>query len=47
MYLNLERAFNTLLNTEKGDKTLYTAFQSAWNAFSYDECDLFYIDIKR
>ena len=40
-------SFNTLLNTEKGDKTLYTAFQSAWNAFSYDECDLFYIDIKK
>lgn len=40
-------SFNTLLNTEKGDKTLNTAFQSAWNAFSYDECDLFYIDIKK
>ena len=40
-------SFNTLLHSEKGDQTLSTAFQSAWNAFSYDECDLFYIDIKK
>lgn len=40
-------SFNTLLHSEKGEQTLSTAFQSAWNAFSYDECDLFYIDIKK
>ena len=40
-------SFNTLLHSEKGEQTLKTAFQSAWNAFSYDECDLFYIDITK
>lgn len=40
-------SFNTLLHSPKGEETLNTAFQSAWNAFSYDECDLFYIDIKK
>lgn len=39
--------FNTLLHSEKGQETLNKAFQSAWNAFSYDECELFYIDIKK
>lgn len=39
--------FNTLLHSEKGEQILNTAFQSAWNAFSYDECDLFYVDIKK
>lgn len=40
-------SFNNLLHSQKGEETLNTAFQSAWNAFSYDECDLFYIDIKK
>ena len=40
-------SFNTLLHSQKGEETLKTAFQSAWNAFSYDECDLYYIDIKK
>lgn len=44
---NFGTNFNTLLHSEKGQDTLNTAFQSAWNAFSYDECDLFYIDIKK
>ena len=39
--------FNTLLHSEKGKDTLNKAFQSAWNAFSYDECDLFYVDISK
>ncbi len=36
--------FNTLLHTDNGETELNEAFQSAWNAFSYDESDLFYID---
>ena len=40
-------SFNTLLHSQKGEETLKKAFQSAWNAFSYDECDLYYIDIKK
>lgn len=39
--------FNTLLHTENGEKELGKAFQSAWNAFYYDEPDLFYIDITK
>mgnify|MGYP004496806773 CR=1 FL=1 len=39
--------FNTLLHSEKGEESLNTAFQSAWNAFLYDENDLFYIDMKK
>jgi len=39
--------FNTLLHTPNGEKELNEAFQSAWNAFSYDESDLFYIDVSK
>ncbi len=39
--------FNQLLHSENGEKELNEAFQSAWNAFSYDEPDLFYIDINK
>lgn len=39
--------FNTLLHSENGKQILNEAFQSAWNAFSYDEMDLFYIDINK
>lgn len=39
--------FNTLLHTENGKDKLAEAFQSAWNAFSYDNVDLFYIDISK
>ena len=39
--------FNTLLHTETGEQELQTAFQSAWNAFSYDQVDLFYIDTNK
>ena len=37
-------SFNTLLQLEEGEESLNTAFQSAWDAFSYDKNDLFYID---
>lgn len=39
--------FNTLLNTDGGEQKLNEAFQSAWNAFSYDNVDLFYIDVSK
>ncbi|MCI9177044.1 MAG: hypothetical protein HFJ28_00275 [Clostridia bacterium] len=39
--------FNTLLHTQTGENELNISFQSAWNAFSYDEADLFYIDISK
>jgi len=39
--------FNTLLNTEGGQDKLTQAFQAAWDAFNYDNVDLFYIDITK
>lgn len=39
--------FNDLLNSEEGDKKLNIAFQSAWNAFTYDYVDIFYIDVTK
>lgn len=44
---NFENKFNELLHKEEGEKELGQAFQSAWNALSYDETDLFYIDITK
>lgn len=45
--IDYETKFNSLLNTEGGEETLNKAFQSAWDAFSYDNVDLFYIDVKK
>lgn len=45
--IDYETKFNTLLHTENGKETLNIAFQSAWNAFSYDNVDLFYIDVSK
>ena len=39
--------FNTLLNSDDGEEKLNEAFQSAWNAFSYDNIELFYIDATK
>lgn len=39
--------FNDLLNSSGGDKKLNIAFQSAWNAFTYDYVDIFYIDVTK
>ncbi len=39
--------FNDLLNSEGGEETLNIAFQSAWNAYTYDHMDLFYIDVEK
>ena len=45
--INYDTAFNTLLHMERGEEQLNEAFQSAWNAFSYDNTDLFYIDVSK
>ncbi len=45
--IDYETKFNTLLNNEGGEETLNKAFQSAWDAFNYDNVDLFYIDITK
>ena len=39
--------FNDLLNSENGEETLNKAFQSAWNAYTYDNMDVFYIDVEK
>lgn len=45
--IDFGKDFNDLLNLDGGDKKLNIAFQSAWNAFTYDNMDLFYIDIEK
>ena len=39
--------FSNMLNEPDGDGKLKIAFQSAWNAFTYDYVDIFYIDITK
>lgn len=39
--------FNDLINSQNGDEKLNIAFQSAWNAFTYDYVDIFYIDVTK
>lgn len=39
--------FNTLLNQSDGEQKLNIAFQSAWNAFTYDYPEVFYIDVSK
>ena len=39
--------FNSLLKSNGGEETLNIAYQSAWNAFSYDYPGLFYLDITK
>ena len=39
--------FNDLLNEANGENKLSIAFQSAWDAFSYDNVDVFYIDVTK
>ena len=45
--IDFKNKFNNLLNTDGGDKKLNESFQSAWNAFSYDHVDVFYIDVSK
>ena len=39
--------FNDLLNSTGGEEKLNLAFQSAWNAYTYDNMDVFYIDVEK
>ncbi len=40
--------FNSLINQgEEGKTKLNNAFQSAWDAFTYDNVDIFYIDLSK
>ena len=39
--------FNDLLNSDGGEDKLNIAFQSAWNAYTYDNMDVFYIDVEK
>lgn len=39
--------FNSILNAKDGEEILNEEYQSAWNAFSYDNVDLFYLDISK
>ncbi len=39
--------FNELLNQPEGEKKLSTSFQSAWDAFAYDNADVFYINVEK
>lgn len=45
--IDFDTKFNNLLNSENGEEKLNIAFQSAWNAFTYDNMDVFYIDIEK
>lgn len=39
--------FNELLKSSNGEQKLNVSFQSAWNAFTYDYPDIFYIDVTK
>ena len=45
--IDFDNEFNELLNSENGEEKLNIAFQSAWNAYTYDNMDVFYIDVEK
>lgn len=45
--IDFNTKFNKLLNSDGGDQKLNYAFQSAWNAFTYDYVGIFYIDVTK
>ena len=45
--IDFDTEFNDLLNSQGGEETLNIAFQSAWNAYTYDNMDVFYIDVEK
>ena len=45
--IDFGRQFNDLLNSQGGEEKLNMAFQSAWNAYTYDNMDVFYIDVEK
>ena len=45
--IDFDTRFSDLLNSPGGETILNTAFQSAWNAYTYDNTDIFYIDVEK
>jgi len=45
--IDFQTKFNELLHKENGESELKKAFQSAWNAFTYDHVEVFYIDVTK
>jgi len=45
--IDFQTSFNKLLQNENGEEELKKAFQSAWNAFTYDHVEVFYIDVTK
>ena len=45
--INFKTQFNQLLKQKAGADKLNVSFQSAWNAFSYDYPEIFYIDVTK
>ena len=45
--IDFDNQFNDLLNLQGGEEKLNIAFQSAWNAYTYDNMDVFYIDVEK
>ena len=45
--IDFDTQFNELLKNDDGEQKLNIAFQSAWNAFTYDYVDIFYIDVTK
>lgn len=45
--IDFGKIFNDLLNSENGEEKLNKAFQSAWNAYTYDYPEIFYIDVTK
>lgn len=45
--IDFNTQFSDLLNLPNGESTLNQAFQSAWNAYTYDNMDVFYIDVEK
>lgn len=45
--IDFGRQFKDLLNSQGGGEKLNMAFQSAWNAYTYDNMDVFYIDVEK
>ena len=45
--INLSTKFNDLLHTSDGERILTDACQSAWDAFTYDNPEIFYIELSK
>ena len=45
--IDFDTKFNDLLNSDNGEEKLSIAFQSAWNAYTYDNMDIFYINVEK